>query len=146
MSALPVDGLPVDALPPSGRRMPPALRLCSPLPGLPGHDTFTMDPLDDDGTLYAMRSTPADRPPVRLFVVPPRVFFPDYAPSVDAEAHTLVGGRAEDHLLLVVVHPAERDTPPTANLLAPLVIDPATGSAMQTVLGDGDWPLHAPLG
>ncbi len=141
MSALPVDGLPT-----GDGRMPPQLRLCAPLPGLPGHDTFTMDALDDDGTLYAMRSAPADRAPVRLFVVPPRVFFPDYAPSVDAAAHTLVGGRPEDHLLLVVVHPADRDTPPTANLLAPLVVDPSTGTAMQTVLGDDDWPLHAPLG
>lgn len=125
--------------------VPHQLHLRAPLPGLPGHETFTLDALDDEGALFAMRSAPAGRAPVRLFVVPPRLFFPDYAPRVDPEATALVGGHPAEHLLLVVVHPGDGGSPHTANLLAPLVVDPNTGAAVQTVLND-DWPLHAPLG
>jgi len=109
---------------------PDTIRTVAALPGLPGHLEYTLDGLDDEGILYALRSL-AD-PAVRLFVVRP-----------EARAALELGDDL-DPLLLVVVHPGAQDGPTTANLLAPVMVNPATGAAAQVVL-DG-WPLRAPLG
>ena len=117
----------------------------TPLPGLPDHLEYNLDGLDDEGTLFALRSE--TDPNVRLFVVRPEVFFADYAPTVGAATRETLGLGADDEaLLLVVVHPGDDDRPTTANLLAPVVLNVATGAAAQVVLSDGDWPLRAPLG
>ena len=52
----------------------------------------------------------------------------------------------EEPFILVIVHPASGSYPHTANLLAPLVINPENMSAIQVVLEDQDWPLQAPIG
>ena len=115
----------------------------APLPGLPGHLEYSLDGLDDTGILYALRSL-AD-PAVRLFVVRPEAFFEGYTPGVDAETRDALDlAEGDEPLMLVVVHPGSQDTPTTANLLAPVMVNPATGAAAQVVL-DG-WPLRAPLG
>ncbi len=122
---------------------PAVLHPVAPLPGLPGHLEYRLDGLDDEGVLYAMRS--AGEPAVRLFVVRPEVFFDGYEPVVEAETRdALELPDGTDPLVLVVVHPGGEGTPSTANLLAPVVVNPATGAAVQVVL-DG-WPLRAPLG
>ena len=133
MSALPVTA------------MPQAVHLAAPLAGLPGHDEFSLTALDDTGVLFALRSIPADDESIRLFVVTPTAFFPDYAPNVRADVRASIGATDEAVATLVVVRPGEDGHAPTANLLAPLVMDPVTGNAVQTVLAE-DWPLRAPLG
>ncbi|GAA3795257.1 flagellar assembly protein FliW [Cellulomonas soli] len=130
--------------------VPATLRLLDPLPGLPAHDELLLDPLDDQGALFALRSTDDVGVPLRLFVVAPDAFFSGYTPDVAATAARLrqdgTDPADEGHTLLVVVHPAgPAHAQPTANLLAPLVVDRATGRAVQVVL-EGDWPLRAPLG
>lgn len=125
--------------------VPAELRLVAPLPGLPGRTAYTLDALDDDGVLFALRSTPGEgEREVRLFVVSPTLYFPDYAPRLDASALG-AGTERDDVVVLVVVHPGAGDEPPTANLLAPVLVDRRTGAAAQTVL-DEDWPLRAPVG
>ena len=122
---------------------PTSVRPVTPLPGLPGHLDYSLDGLDDDGILYAMRSL-AD-PAVRLFVVRPEAFFEGYTPALDADTRAAIAlPDGDDPLLLVVVHPGAEGQPTTANLLAPVMVNPATGAAAQVVL-DG-WPLRAPLG
>jgi flagellar assembly factor FliW len=127
--------------------VPAQLDLTAPLPGLPGHTRYVLDPLDDGGVLFALRSIPTNDQdaPIRLFVVSPAVHFPDYAPTIDAGALEW-DAVAESTVVLVVVHPgrSEQDSP-TANLLAPIVVDIRTGAAVQVVL-DGDWPVRAPVG
>ena len=125
--------------------MPQAVHLAAPLPGLPGHDEFSLTALDVTGVLFALRSLPADDSSIRLFVVDPAAFFPDYAPTVRADVRASIGATGGAVATLVVVRPGENGDAPTANLLAPLVVDTATGNAVQTVL-DEDWPLRAPLG
>lgn len=117
-----------------------------PPPGMMGLHSFTLTPLDEVGYLFAMRST--DQPDVRLFVVPPRAYFPGYAPRLDSTALGALGldSEPEDTVLLVVVHPGRDDQPPTANLLAPVAVNATTGKAMQVVLDGDEWPLRAPLG
>jgi flagellar assembly factor FliW len=127
--------------------VPALLELASPLPGLPGHAHYALEPLDETGVLFALRSTPTDEAdaPVRLFVVSPVAHFPDYAPTIDVGALSWDADAAHT-AVLAVVHPGRGPQDgPTVNLLAPLVIDTVSGRAAQVVL-DGDWPLRAPVG
>ena len=127
------------------RDVPGRLHLVEPLPGLPGTE-YTLDALDEIGFLFALRGS-ADAGDVRLFVVSPGLVFPDYAPTIPRTVLDAVCGTdAEpDVVLLTVVHPGPGERlAPTADLLAPLVVDPASGRALQTVLDD-DLPLRAPL-
>ncbi|HEY0187043.1 MAG TPA: flagellar assembly protein FliW [Cellulomonas sp.] len=123
---------------------PSELHLRAPMPGLAGYEDFSLTALDETGVLFALRSAPEGARPVRLFVIAPGAFFPDYAPTIDPTVLAALGDGVRP-ILLVVVRPAEDGRLPTANLLAPLVIDPGTGAAVQAVLTE-DWPLRAPLG
>lgn len=126
----------------AARHLPDHLQFVSPPPGMMALRDFTLDSLDDSGALFAMRSTETDG--IRLFVVPPRVYVPGYAPAIDAGTRAALGLGDEAPVLLVVVHPGKDGAPPTANLLAPVAVNPRTGAALQVVLED-DWPLRAPL-
>ncbi len=125
------------------RQVPDALEFLAPPPGMAALRHFTLDALDESGSLFAMRSTEDDG--VRLFVIPPLVYLPDYVPELDDASRTALGLEGEPPVLLVVVHPGQDGQPPTANLLAPVAVNPRTGAALQVVLED-DWPLRAPLG
>lgn len=132
------------ATPVGSRAVPARLDLVEPLPGLPGRTSYDLQALDDLGVLFAIRSNPLDGPQIRLFLVSPHVFFPSYTPKIPADA--LGEAHADDEVLFVVVHPADTEGEvPTANLLAPLVVDATTGRAAQVVL-EADHPLRAPVG
>jgi flagellar assembly factor FliW len=124
------------------REVAPGLDFVEAPLGMTGLRSWTLHPLDEWGFLFAMRSTEADD--VRLFVVAPEPYFPGYAPRIDATALDALGIEGEP-VLLTVVHPGDGQHPPTANLLAPVVVNPATGSAMQVVLDSDEWPLRAPF-
>ena len=132
---------------PAGPRdVPSRLHLVEPLPGLPGTE-YTLDALDEIGFLFALRGS-ADAGDVRLFVVSPGLVFPDYAPAIPRLVLDAVCGTdgEQDVVLLTVVHPGPGERlAPTADLLAPLVVDRVSGRGLQTVL-DEDLPLRAPLG
>lgn len=49
----------------------------------------------------------------------------------------------EDALVLVVVNPGDPGT--TMNLLAPIVVNSATGTSAQVILDGQGWPLRAEL-
>jgi len=122
----------------------PELALLRPLPGLEPLTRFALVQLDDDGLLFALRST--EDPDVRLFVVPPDPFFPDYAPVLPEEDRVALGiESAEDAMVLLVLSPGATLEDSTANLLAPLVVNSVTRSASQVVLTGSDLPLRAPL-
>ena len=116
----------------------------TPPPGFSDLRRFALAALDDVGCLFALRSV--EQPEVRLFVVPPHAYFADYAPRFDASVAETLGLVDTDAVLLVVVHPGRDGGPPTANLLAPMVLNPSTGTAVQVVLDADEWPLRAPLG
>lgn len=135
----------------TGRDVPERLEFAVPPPGMLDLRRFTLTSLDDVGLLFALRAD--DDPGVRLFVVPPSPYFPAYTPRLDPETLRTLGladdGAAPagvEPVLLVVVHPGADGQPPTANLLAPVVVNPATGEALQVVLDSDEWPLRAPLG
>lgn len=141
-AALTVTALQVST-PQGPRTLPSLVDLVEPLPGLPGRFHYELEPLDEVGVLFALRSL-GDGPQVRLFVVAPHAFFDGYRPGLDQVVPDELAA-ADELVLLVVVRPAEGGQPPTANLLAPIVLDPSTGRAAQVVLDD-DLPVRAPIG
>lgn len=126
--------------------LPATLHMQTPMPGLDGYRDFTLTSLDEHGVLFAMRAEPDGLAPLRLFLAAPSAFFPEYEPRIDDDVFAQIGLDADDAAVaLVVVHPAVDNFPPTANLLAPVVMHPGSGEAVQAVL-DERWPLHAPIG
>lgn len=134
---------PTTATSDGSRAVADVLDFATPPPGLRALRRFELSALDESGLLFTLRST--DEPDVRLFLVPPRVYFPDYAPRLDGETRESLEVDDDDAVLLVVVHPGREGEPPTANLLAPVVVNPATGRALQVVLDGDEWPLRASL-
>jgi flagellar assembly factor FliW len=121
----------------------PVIEMVEPMPGFPGLTRFALVRLDETGVLSSLSSV--EDPSLRFLVVPPQVFFPDYAPEIDdATAAELGLERAEDTLLLVVVNPGDSTGAATANLLAPVLVNVATRRGGQVVL-DEDLPIRAPL-
>lgn len=121
----------------------PVIELVEAMPGFPERTRFALVRLDEDGVLCSLKSV--EDPDLRFLVVPPTVFFPDYAPVIDdATVSALQIERAEDVLVLVVVNPGDRASNATANLLAPVVVNTVSRQATQVVLGE-DLPVRAPL-
>jgi flagellar assembly factor FliW len=122
----------------------PEVRFSAPMPGLDGLTRFALVRLDDVGALFSLRSL--EQSAVRLVVAAPWVCASDYAPELDDDACDEVGlSRAEDAVLLLVVHPGTSAADSTVNLLAPIVVNATTGRAAQVVLSGTDLPLRAPL-
>ncbi|MDO8106135.1 flagellar assembly protein FliW [Isoptericola sp. b441] len=119
----------------------PAIEFCEAPLGLMGLRHFRLHALDDAGYLFALRSVEAEG--VRLFVVPPEVYFPTYAPRIPADALTALELGDQEPAVLTVVTPGDGEHAPTANLLAPVVVNPTTGAALQVVLDSDEWPLRA---
>ena len=125
-------------------QLPERLTFVEAPPGMAALTGFDVSALDEAGLLFALRAS--EQPDTRLFAVPPRPYFPTYQPRLSEDAREAIGlGDDEEPVLLVIVHPGA-DAAHTANLLAPVAVNPRTGSAAQVVLDDGDWPLRAPLG
>jgi len=121
----------------------PVIEMVEPMPGFPDLNRFALVRLDEGGVLSSLRSL--EDPELRFLVVPPQVFFPDYAPEIDDATVAALGiEQAEDVLLLVVVNPGDAAGAATANLLAPVLVNVATLRGGQVVL-DEDLPIRAPL-
>lgn len=123
----------------------PELRFVAPLLGLEALRRFALVSLGDGAPLFSLTSL--EDPEVSVLVLAPAAVFDGYAPELDAVTRAALGlGDGEDPLLLVVVTAAESLETSTANLLAPVVVNPATMAAAQVVLTGSDLPLRAPLG
>ena len=66
----------------------PTLNFPSGIPGFPGRHEFMLEGLDPLGALFDLHCP--DDPSVRLLLVPPGVFFPDYLPELDQSSIDLV--------------------------------------------------------
>ena len=136
------------------------LTFVEPLLGLGSHTEFVLslvEGTDDLFTLSVDGAGEGSRP--RLFLLDPGAYFLDYAPVIAADTVAELAGpgrdqaepvptgaaEADDVAVLVVVHPADATSGPTANLLAPIVVHRATRRARQLVLDGTPWPLRAPL-
>ncbi len=121
----------------------PVIDMVEPMPGFPGVRRFALVRLDDEGVLCALRSV--DEPSLRFLVVPPQLFFPDYAPVVDDATVAALGiDSADDVVVLAVVNAGGSAADATVNLLAPVLVNTVTRQGAQVVLTD-DLPVRAPL-
>jgi flagellar assembly factor FliW len=121
------------------------LTLADPLPGFPGHRDFALVAADAAGLLFWLRAVAPDGP--RFLTVPAGPFFPDYAPALPRAACAELGiedaGDADVYCIVTV--PDGDVAAATANLRAPLVVNPATQRARQIVLTDGAHPIRRRL-
>ena len=121
------------------------LSLAEPLPGFPGHRDFALVAADTAGLLFWLQAVAPDGP--RFLTVPAAPFFPEYAPALPRAACAELGigdGTDADVYCLITV-PDGDVTAATANLRAPLVVNPTTHRARQIVLTDGGHPIRQSL-
>ena len=123
----------------------PHLTFASGLPGFPGPRSFALESWGDEDGPYRVLVDVAE-PRVRFLVVPPQVFFPEYAVDLDdAVAAKVHLDDADDCLLLVIVTLGRTPQEATANLLGPVVVNLRTLEGVQAVLADTDHGTRVPL-
>lgn len=127
----------------------PLLALTEPLPGFPDHRDYVLVPAlgsaDGADLLYWLQSVEPDGP--RFLAVPARAFFPDYAPALPraVRGELALEDGVEATLYCLVTVPGGNAGAATANLRAPLAVNPARGSARQVVLTDDAHPIRGLL-
>lgn len=115
------------------------------LPGFPEHRRFSLVRWGDETSPFSLLES-LDGDALRFVVVPPALFFPEYAPVLsDEDAARLGLEGADDAIVLVVVSLGERPADATANLLGPVIVNRHTLAAGQVVLTGQDVPTRAPL-
>lgn len=123
----------------------PVLRFAAGLPGFPDARSFVLVEWGGPDSPFSLLRC-LDDPTAEFVVVPPGVFFPDYAPMLDDD--TLGRLRLEgpeEALVLVMVTVREHAEDATANLMAPVVVNTRTLDAVQAVLSGSGYDLRAPL-
>jgi flagellar assembly factor FliW len=121
------------------------LELAEPMPGFPGHRDYVLVPADGGGLLFWLQSMAPEGP--RFLAVSAASFFPDYVPVLPGAAcdELALADVAEATLYCLVTVPDGDVSAATANLKAPLVVNPVTHQARQIVLADGVHPIRRPL-
>ena len=106
-------------------------------------EEFLLTPVESTRGLFTLRAT--DEESLRLFLLDPTEYFSEYLPRARRALAKAADSDLTDVAVLVVLNPGERGERPTANLLAPVLIDVAEGLGVQTVLDSDEWSLRAPL-
>jgi flagellar assembly factor FliW len=121
------------------------LTLAEPLPGFPGHRDYVLVAADAEGLVFWLQSVAPAGP--RFLAVPTGPFFPDYAPALPPAVRAELGldDPAGARLFCLVTVLGGDIGTATANLRAPVVVNPVTGRARQVVLADGRLPIRRPL-
>lgn len=119
--------------------------LTEPLPGFPGHRDYVLVPAEDSGRLFWLQSVAGGGP--RFLAVPASAYFPDYVPELPEAACDELGlGDVSDARLYCLVTVPDGDVAAaTANLRAPVVVNPADQRGRQVVLPDATHPIRQPL-
>ena len=123
----------------------PKIEFVTPLMGFDENTTFELDALDDDGMFYTMQST--SDPSLKLVLADPTPFYPDYDAVINDEtAQALDIENEGDGAVLTIVNMSLGMEKATMNLFAPIVMNPKSHKALQTLqYGTDDSPLDAPL-
>ncbi|MBB3083138.1 flagellar assembly protein FliW [Geodermatophilus sabuli] len=123
----------------------PLLSLTEALPGFPGHRDYVLVTADGDGRLFWLQSMAPEGP--RFLAVDPGMYFPGYAPVLppSVRADLALTGSTEARLYCLVTVPPEGPAAATANLRAPIVVNPENWRATQVVLPDSTHPIRRPL-
>ena len=114
----------------------------APMPGLENVQDFTLRSVEGAAGLYALEA--GSPSPVRLFLADAAVFVPGYTPPIpEATLRALELELDQALQVLVVLNHSPKAT--TVNLMAPIVLNPATRRCAQLVLDGREYPLRADL-
>jgi flagellar assembly factor FliW len=117
------------------------LSFTAPPPGFAPLTDFDLAAVEGALGLYTLRDTAgAD---LRLFLLDPTFYVPEYLPAVGDEELAALGASSVGEVDVYVVANI-LDGAPVVNLLAPIVVNPVARTATQLILED-DWPLQAEL-
>lgn len=142
--APPVDTATADSLPAGTEPAERDLGFVRPLAGLPGSLRYALRPLGHEYEPFAALES-LDEPGLRFIVVPPALLYEDYVIEVpDAECEAL-GLEAPDQVGVLVIVRLDCTPTPAANLMAPIVVNRATGRASQVVLDGSGYGLMVPV-
>lgn len=102
--------------------------------GIPAFETQTRFRLTDREPLLFLESE--TNPGLSFLLLPVALIDPDYRLAIAAEDREIIDATDQSRLLCLAVITAAEDSPPTANLLAPVVINLDNGRAVQAVRSD----------
>ena len=121
------------------------LHFAAGVPGFPLAKSFSVKPWGNEPTPFYVLEC-ADVVGLRFVAVRPVVFFPWYEPRFGPEVYEAVdAGGPEDILVLVILTLHGTAEKSTANLLGPLVVNAATGQAVQAVLSGSGYSPATPV-
>jgi flagellar assembly factor FliW len=122
------------------------------LAGLPGFEDcrrFTMLNHGEQPSLIFLQSL--ERPELCFLAVPALLLRGDYELAVSEEDLAMLGFRAgsqpnpRDEALALAILSLTEGEPPTVNLLAPVIVNPATRRAVQAIRVDGRYSCREPF-
>ena len=102
--------------------------------GIPAFETHTQFRLIEREPLLFLESEAT--PDLSFLLLPVKLIDPEYRLTMSAEDRETLGACPESRLLCLAVITAAEDSPPTANLLAPVVVNLDNGKAVQAVRSD----------
>lgn len=123
----------------------PEIRFRGGLPGFPGRERFTLVQWGEEGSPFSLLRS-LDDEDLSFVVVPPALFFPDYAPTVSDEVAAGLGATSADDVMALVIVTVRRPVQEsTANLLGPLLVNVHDLVGVQVVLDPDEYAAAAPL-
>ena len=111
--------------------------------GIPAFETEKKFRLIDREPLLFLES--AASAALSFLLLPVALIDPDYQLALSPEDRETIGASEESRLLCLAVITAVEDLPPTANLLAPVVVNLDSGRAVQAVRSDSVYSHKHPL-
>ena len=117
------------------------LTFTAPPPGFAPLTEFDLKEVAGAPGLYTLRDTAGED--LRLFLLDPTFYLPDYLPEIADEDLTTLGVSVGAEVDVYVVANLQGGSP-VVNLLAPIVVNPVEATATQLILEE-DWPVQAEL-
>jgi len=115
--------------------------------GIPAFETHTRFRLVENPAFAPIVLLESELDPaVRFACAPVALIVENYRLELSEDEMELLGRPADPASLLVLAILTFREgRPPTANLLAPVVLNPATATGVQSVQCGASWPVMYPL-
>jgi flagellar assembly factor FliW len=110
------------------------------LPAFEAHKRFKL--VDQQPLLFLESET---NPDLSFLLLPMALIDPDYRLALSPEDRETIGAADQSSLLCLAVITAAEDLPPTANLLAPVVVNLESGRAVQAIRSDTVYSHRHPL-
>ena len=115
------------------------------IPGFPAIKRYLLVKHDKDHPLLWLQAV--EDPEVAFVVADPLIFKPDYRPALSSEEMDALQIEESDAVMVLTILtiPSEDPLGLTANLMAPLIINPKTRLGKQFVLSDQGYHHREPL-